>query len=144
MTVLETITMLNSKIYNFFKESGIGSTHVMTKTGNYMLKRWGVWTPWFTILVTKILPVEQIPHNHEGNFFSILLWGTYSETVYKYNIEYKRFSNWFNYVTTDEHHKVHCNKNCYTLLFMGKRKQNVTLKVGDKYYDYKKGIKEYR
>ena len=59
-------------------------------------------------------------------------------------IKYRRFSNWFNYVSVDEHHKVHCDKTCYTLLFMGKRRQDVTLKVGEKYYDYKKGIKEYK
>ena len=135
-----TIILSNSKTYNF----GIGPSHIINRLGHPIMYRWGIWTPWFTIFFSKILPVEQIPHNHEGNFFSILLWGRYSETVYKYKIKYRRFSNWFNYVSVDEHHKVHCDKTCYTLLFMGKRRQDVTLKLGEKYYDYKKGIKKYK
>ena len=77
-------------------------------------------------------------------FKNLIKYQTALKILTKYKIKYRRFSNWFNYVSVDEHHKVHCDKTCYTLLFMGKRRQDVTLKVGEKYYDYKKGIKEYK
>ena len=108
MMVLVTTTMLNLKIYNFFKESGIGSTHVMTKTGNYMLKRWGVWTPLFSILFSKVYPIKQIAHNHEGNFISFILWGNYVEEVDGVD-------------TNKKFHKIKASKPVYTLMFMGKR-----------------------
>ena len=117
MTVLETITMLNSKIYNFFKESGIGSTHVMTKTGNYMLKRWGVWTPLFSILFSKVYPIKQIAHNHEGNFISFILWGNYVEEVDGVDTNKK----WINILNYKKFHKIKASKPVYTLMFMGKR-----------------------
>ena len=63
------------------KDWGIGSTHVITRLGNNMIKRWGIWTPYFTILLSKIYPIEQIYHNHEGNFVSFLLKGSYWEDV---------------------------------------------------------------
>ena len=65
MMVLVTTTMLNLKTYNI----GIGPSHIINRLGHVIMYRWGVWTPWFTIFLSKILPVEQIPHNHEGNFF---------------------------------------------------------------------------
>ena len=30
------------------KNWGIGSTHVITRLGNNMIKRWGIWTPYYT------------------------------------------------------------------------------------------------
>ena len=123
---------------------GIGSSHVITRLGHYVLKRWGVWSPWATILVSKIYPVDQIYHNHEGDFVSFLLWGRYWEEVQEGNNKFIRRSNWFNIVQSGQYHRVHCDKLVWTLLIMGPRKQKVTAKIKGKVYPYTKVTKRYR
>jgi hypothetical protein len=123
---------------------GVGSTHVITRLGNYMLKRWGIWTPYFTILISKIYPIEQVYHNHEGDFISFLLIGSYWEDVEVAGVVTTRHSKFINVVRSDEYHRVHCEKPVWTLLFMGKARQNVTAKLQGKVYPYTKIVKEYK
>jgi hypothetical protein len=123
---------------------GIGSTHVITRLGNTMLKRWGFWSPYFTVLLSKIYPIKQIHHNHEGTFVSFLLWGSYEEEVDNQGKLYKRQSKWFNVVKSYEYHRVICTKPVWTLLFMGPRKQDVTAKHKGKVIPYTRLTKSYR
>ena len=125
------------------KTWGIGSTHVITRLGNNMIKRWGIWTPYFTILVSKIYPIEQIYHNHESTFISFLLLGSYWEEVEVDGVVTTRYSRLVNIVRSCEYHKVICINPVWTLLFMGKRKQEVTAKWKDKVYPYTRLTKRY-
>ena len=110
-------------LLKIYKGSGIGSTHVITRTGNKVLKRWGVWTPFFTILISKIYPVKQVAHNHEGSFISFLLWGKYQETVFdpaksSIRIDDKK---WFNQLSHNKFHTIKAEQPVYTIMFMGRR-----------------------
>jgi hypothetical protein len=110
-------------LLKIYKGSGIGSTHVITRTGNPMLKRWGVWTPYFTVLISKIYPIKQIAHNHEGSFISFLLWGKYQETVFdpaKSSIQIND-KKWFNQLSHDKFHMIKAEQPVYTIMFMGRR-----------------------
>lgn len=110
-------------LQKIYKGSGIGSTHVITRTGNPMLKRWGVWTPFFTILISKIYPIKQIAHNHEGSFISFLLWGKYQETVFDPAKSLIQINDkkWFNQLSHDKFHTIKAEQPVYTIMFMGRR-----------------------
>tara|TARA_R100000315_G_C5199016_1_gene116812 strand:- start:504 stop:908 length:405 start_codon:yes stop_codon:yes gene_type:complete len=110
-------------LQKIYKGSGIGSTHVITRTGNPMLKRWGVWTPFFTVLISKIYPIKQIAHNHEGSFVSFLLWGKYQETVYDPAKSLIQINDkkWFNQLSHDKFHTIKAEQPVYTIMFMGRR-----------------------
>ena len=110
-------------LQKIYKGSGIGSTHVITRTGNPMLKRWGVWTPFFTILISKIYPVKQVAHNHEGSFISFLLWGKYQETVFDpaKSLIQVNDKKWFNQLSHDKFHTIKAEQPVYTIMFMGRR-----------------------
>jgi hypothetical protein len=110
-------------LQKIYKGSGIGSTHVITRTGNPMLKRWGVWTPYFTVLISKIYPIKQIAHNHEGSFISFLLWGKYQETVFDPAKSLIQINNkkWFNQLSHDKFHMIKAEQPVYTIMFMGRR-----------------------
>ena len=110
-------------LLKIYKGSGIGSTHVITRTGNPMLKRWGVWTPFFTILISKIYPIKQIAHNHEGSFISFLLWGKYQETVFDPDKSSIRIDDkkWFNQLSHNKFHTIKAEQPVYTIMFMGRR-----------------------
>ena len=123
---------------------GIGSSHVVTRLGHYVLERWGIWTPYFTVFLTKIYPIKQIAHNHEGSFVSILLKGQYREVVYRGQKRYIRHSKWVNIVRYDEYHEVQCDSFVWTLLVMGPRKQDVTARYKGKKIPYTRLIKRYR
>ena len=126
------------KIYN---QCGIGSSHIITRTGNYMLKRWGIWTPLFTILFSKIFPIKQIPHNHEGSFISFLLWGSYVEIV---NGVAKK-KNWINKLSYNQFHEIKADKPVYTLMFMGSIKNEMTSGiVNDKVIPSSKIVRGYK
>ncbi len=115
-------------LLKIYKGSGIGSTHVITRTGNPMLKRWGVWTPFFTVLISKIYPIKQIAHNHEGSFISFLLWGKYQETVFdpaKSSIQIND-KKWFNQLSHDKFHTIKAEQPVYTIMFMGRRMNEET------------------
>jgi|TARA_R110000824_G_scaffold10092_1_gene44855 hypothetical protein len=115
-------------LLKIYKESGIGSTHVITRTGNPMLKRWGVWTPLFTVLISKIYPIKQIAHNHEGSFISFLLWGKYQETVFdpdKSSIQIND-KKWFNQLSHNKFHTIKAEQPVYTIMFMGRRMNEET------------------
>lgn len=143
--MMEVVDMIKffSKIY---KGSGIGSTHVVSRTGNYSIKRWGFWTPYLTILFSKILPVPQFMHNHEGTFLSILLWGEYQEITKEpekglIEINDRR---WFNIVSYKKYHEIKSKKPVYTLLLMGKREHDVSFIIKDRIIPYNKLIRGYR
>ena len=110
-------------LQKIYKGSGIGSTHVITRTGNPMLKRWGVWTPFFTVLISKIYPIKQIAHNHEGSFISFLLWGKYQETVFDPAKSLIQINDkkWFNQLSHDKFHMIKAEQPVYTIMFMGRR-----------------------
>ena len=110
-------------LQKIYKGSGIGSTHVITRTGNPMLKRWGVWTPFFTVLISKIYPIKQIAHNHEGSFISFLLWGKYQETVFDpaKSLIQVNDKKWFNQLSHDKFHTIKAEQPVYTIMFMGRR-----------------------
>jgi hypothetical protein len=110
-------------LQKIYKGSGIGSTHVITRTGNPMLKRWGVWTPFFTVLISKIYPIKQIAHNHEGSFISFLLWGKYQETVFDPTKSLIQINDkkWFNQLSHDKFHTIKAEQPVYTIMFMGRR-----------------------
>jgi hypothetical protein len=110
-------------LQKIYKGSGIGSTHVITRTGNPMLKRWGVWTPFFTVLISKIYPIKQIAHNHEGSFISFLLWGKYQETVFDPAKSLIQINDkkWFNQLSHDKFHTIKAEQPVYTIMFMGRR-----------------------
>ena len=118
---MEVVAMIKffSKIYN---QCGIGSSHVITRTGNPMLKLWGIWTPYFTVLFSKIFAIKQIPHNHEGSFISFLLWGSYTEVVNGIATKKK----WINKLSHNQFHEIKANKPVYTLMFMGVIKNKIT------------------
>ena len=126
---------LKLKISDIFKNCGIGTSHVINKDNQICIRRYGVWCPYFTIYFSKILPlkelyeIEQMYHSHQGNFFSIILWGTYKEEVLKDDDILYKEHKWFNYITHDLHHKVVCDKPCYTVLFMGRKKSNTTVRL---------------
>lgn len=113
---MEAVDMIKffSKIY---KGSGIGSTHVITRTGHMTIARWGFWTPYLTVLISKIYPVKQITHNHEGSFISFLLWGSYTEIVNGIATKKK----WINKLSHKKFHQIVADKPVYTLMFMGRR-----------------------
>ena len=123
-----------------YKNSGLGATHVITRTGNFTIKRWGIWTPFLTILFSKIFPVEQVPHNHEGSFISFLLWGTYDEIV---NGK-KTKKRWLNFLPYKNFHKIVAEKPVYTIMFMGKTRQNTSVIVNNKTIPSQRLIKGYK
>ena len=126
------------KIYN---QCGIGSTHVITRTGHMTIARWGFWTPYLTVLISKIYPVKQVTHNHEGSFISFLLWGSYTEIVN--GIETKK--KWINKLSHKKFHKIIADKPVYTLMFMGRIKNKITsVIVNDKKISSNKIIKGYK
>jgi len=137
MMVVVVMIKFFLKIY---KNSGLGSTHVITRTNNYTIKRWGVWTPFFTILFSKIFPIQQVPHNHEGSFISLLLWGTYIEKIDGKKTKKK----WLNFLPYNKYHEIEAKKPVYTLMFMGKTKQNTSVIVNGRIMPSKKLIKGYR
>lgn len=143
MTEVVTMIKFFLKIY---KGSGIGSTHVVTRTGNFTIKRWGFWTPYLTILFSKILPIQQVMHNHEGTFISILLWGEYQEITKEpekglIEINDRR---WFNILNYKKYHEIKAKKPVYTLLFMGPTKHNTSVIVNDKIIPSTRLIKGYK
>lgn len=143
MEVVDMIKFLQ-KIY---KDSGIGSTHVITRTGNKVLKRWGVWTPFFTILISKIYPVKQVAHNHEGSFISFLLWGKYQETVFDSakSLIQVNDKKWFNRLSHDKYHTIKAKQPVYTIMFMGRRINEITSSlVNNKIVPSRKIIRGYR
>jgi len=124
-------------IDKLFKNGGIGASHVINKDNQVCIKRWGIWTSYFTIFFSKILPlkklynIEQVYHSHQANFISFVLRGTYKEYVLKKDgrqIVYNE-RKWFNYLPTDSHHKVICDNPCYTLMFMGRKTSNTTVRL---------------
>ena len=64
-------------IDKLFKNSGVGASHVINKDNQVCIKRWGIWTSYFTIFFSKILPlkemydIEQLYHSHQANFISL-------------------------------------------------------------------------
>jgi hypothetical protein len=142
---MEVVDMIKffSKIY---KESGIGATHIVTRTGKVTILRWGFWTPYLTILFSKILPVKQTMHNHEGTFLSILLKGQYQEIIKhpnKDSIEIN-FNKWFNFLNYKEYHEIKATKPVYTLLLMGIRRNIPSFIINDKIVTSKVLLKRYR
>jgi hypothetical protein len=128
------------------RDSGIGSTHVVTRTGHMTIMRWGFWTPYLTILFSKILPVKQVMHNHESTFISILLWGQYQEITrdpQKGLIEIND-RKWFNILNYKKFHEIRATKPVYTLLFMGPTKQNTSVMINDKIIPSERLIKGYK
>jgi len=142
---MEVVAMIKFFL-KIYKESGIGATHVVSRTGNYAIKRWGFWTPYLTILFSKILPVPQFMHNHEGSFLSILLWGKYQEITKEPEKGLIKTNDrrWFNIVSYKKYHKIVSEKPVYTILFMGKRKHDVSFIIKDKIIPCNKLIKGYR
>jgi hypothetical protein len=134
-------------IDKLFKNSGVGASHVINKDNQVCIKRWGIWTSYFTIFFSKILPlkemydIEQLYHSHQANFISFILKGVYIEDVIKGNVISRRYHKWFNYLTYDCHHKVVCDEPCYTLMFMGRKKSNTTVKLRGKKYRYNRFFK---
>lgn len=126
------------KIYN---HCGIGSTHIITRTGNYTIKRWGLWTPLFTILFSKIFPIKQVAHNHESSFISFLLWGKYTEIVDGIATQ----KRWINKLSHNKFHQIIAEKPVYTLMFMGAIKNEMTsVIVNDKVIPSGKIIRGYK
>lgn len=126
------------KIYN---QCGFGSTHVITRTGNYTIKRWGIWCPLFTILFSKIFPIKQVSHNHEGSFISFLLWGSYTEIVNGIATKKK----WINKLSHKKFHQIVADKPVYTLMFMGRRiNEETSVIFKDKIVPSSKLIRGYR
>ena len=70
-----------------------------------------------SILFSKVYPIKQIAHNHEGNFISFILWGNYVEEVDGVDTNKK----WINILNYKKFHKIKASKPVYTLMFMGKR-----------------------
>jgi len=121
-------------ITEIFSNIGIGTSHVINKDNIICIKRYGFWTPYLTIFFSKIIPlkeynIKQLYHSHQGNFFSIILWGSYREEVLFQEQVYQTENNWFSYHTHNEHHKVTCDSPCYTLFIMGKRKCQPTVRL---------------
>ena len=132
-----------SRIYN---DSGIGPTHVTTRTGHMTIRRWGIWCPYFSILFCKILPVQQVLHDHEGTFISFILWGQYTELTYDPNTKKKetRHHKWVNLLTHNKFHEIQAEQPAYTLLFMGPTKNSTSVIIDDRIIPATKLIKGYR
>tara|TARA_X000001036_G_scaffold95657_1_gene88324 strand:- start:209 stop:1417 length:1209 start_codon:yes stop_codon:yes gene_type:complete len=123
---------------NLFKNCGMGASHVINKDNQVCIKRWGIWTSYFTIFFSKILPlkemynIEQLFHSHQANFVSFILKGVYIEDVLKGDVITRKEHKWFNHLTYDCHHRVICYEPVYTLMFMGRKKSNTTVRLKSK------------
>ena len=75
----------------------MGASHVINKDNQVCIKRWCIWTSYFTIFFSKILPlkemydIEQLYHSHQANFISFILKGVYIEDVIKGNVTSRRY-----------------------------------------------------
>ena len=124
---------LISKIIN-----NVGTSHVINKNNQVCIKRWGIWTSYFSIFFSKILPIkeiyniEQVYHSHQGSFISFILLGVYLQDVLKENNIIRTQHKWFNYLPCGCHHKIICHEPVYTLMFMGKRKLKPTVRLKQK------------
>lgn len=134
-------------IDKLFKNCGMGASHVINKDNQVCIKRWGIWTSYFTIFFSKILPlkemydIEQLFHSHQANFVSFILKGVYLEDVLKGDVITRKEHKWFNHLTYDCHHRVICYEPVYTLMFMGRKKSNTTVKLRGKKYRYNRFFK---
>tara|TARA_R110000737_G_C14591905_1_gene487684 strand:+ start:1074 stop:1505 length:432 start_codon:yes stop_codon:yes gene_type:complete len=128
---------------------GCGKSHVVTRTNRTTIYRWGLWSPYFSFFFSKIIPsggksAEDIKvyHDHEGNFISFLLWGSYTEYV-KINSKKinKKKCNWVNVVKWNTLHHINCEEPVYTIHFMGKKKHKVSIDYKGKLIPYRKFCK---
>jgi hypothetical protein len=121
-------------------EWGIGPSHVVTRTNHITLLRWGFWSPYFAFFFSKILPVEQVMHDHEGNFIAFLLWGRYTEYVRvpgQKELEVNKY-RWVNIVKWDTLHLIKCDKPVYTIQFMGKKMHEVVVEYKGRLIPFKR------
>ena len=131
---------------------GFGATHVVGINGIRYISRWGFWTKPFTILVSKIHPinatVECIPdtkpdassiyHSHPFNFISFIFKGTYTEEINNDgNITFKK-RKWFNYVSKDTYHKITCDDNVWSIQAGFFKNNKVKIKINNKVYAHKR------
>ena len=113
---------------------GIGTRHVRTKGGMVLLKRWGLWTPLFSIMLCQVSTLHQAFHNHEASFVSFIVKGSYTQlqqhddgTVTSKKVK------WFNYVPHTIFHTVRAEGPAWSIHLMGPyRKSMIMLKVKDR------------
>ena len=76
---------------------GFGPNHVVANNGVTALSRWGFWSPFFTVLVSRVHPIDHdkmfnntrvdarvIYHSHETNFVSFIFKGKYKAVLINY------------------------------------------------------------
>ena len=121
-------------------EWGWGRSHIITRTNHATILRWGFWSPYFSFFFSKILPVQQVMHDHEGNFIAFLLWGRYTEYVRVPNSEslIKTHYRWINNVKWNTLHYITCEKPVYTIQFMGKKRHEVSVEYKGRIIPYKR------
>ncbi len=139
------------KIYKKL-DIGFGATHVVGINGIRYISRWGFWTKPFTILLSKIHPinatVECIPdtkpdasviyHSHPFSFASFIFKGTYTEEINNDgNIIFKK-RKWFNYVSKDTYHKITCEKDVWSIQIGFFKNNKVKIKIDNKIYAHKR------
>jgi len=80
-------------------------------------------TPWFQIMIHKILGPELDMHDHPWRFWGIVLWGHYSERV----LDTRGFTSWvrlrklFVGCWLHEAHKILNTEGAVTLIFTGRK-----------------------
>jgi len=122
--------------------------HIISKTGEIVIWRCGIWHSNFSILFSKIIPIkkehnlEQFFHSHHGSFLSFILWGNYEEDVLTEKGIVHRKHRLYNFISHKIYHRVYCDKPCYTITFGGKIVQEPNIKlrsdIKSKSYNYRK------
>ena len=122
--------------------------HIISKTGEIVIWRCGIWHSNFSILFSKIIPIkkehnlEQFFHSHHGSFLSFILWGNYEEDILTENGIVHRKHRLYNFISHKIYHRVYCDKPCYTITFGGKIVQEPSIKlrsdIKSKSYNYRK------
>ena len=130
---------------------GFGPNHVVANNGVTALSRWGFWSPFFTVLVSRVHPIDHdkmfnntrvdarvIYHSHETNFLSLIVKGKYTE---ERNVDGKivvKERKWFNYVKRDTFHRIKCDDYAWSIQAGFTRDEKVKVKINNKIYPHRR------
>jgi hypothetical protein len=87
------------------------------------------YVPWFTdkVMINVIYGDSKVLHSHLWNYFTLILWGGYRETVIKDGqlVVKNRYPGWFSFRKHSEYHYLEpIKKKAITLFIRGKNKSN--------------------
>lgn len=98
--------------------------------------------PWFTnrICINVMYDDIDILHSHPWNYFTLMLWGGYDETILidGKEVTKRRYPGWFSFKKYTDYHKVNpIRKRAITLFIRSKDKIN-----GTRFYINGKAIRD--